>query len=193
MIKFYYLIGLALKRFRYIIFSVCNRTLYFRFSFLGKKIKFEGILRVDQWGRDIRIEDSCLIGKSCNFYASKNGSISIGKRVLINDFCYIGSHSSVSIGDDVMIAEMVGIRDFDHSYSLTNLPINAQGLNSAPVNIESNVWIGRLCTITKGVTIGTGSVIGANSVVTKDIPPYVVAAGQPAKIIKHIGPRHSSI
>lgn len=192
MSKFYYFLGLSLKLIRYIYFSACNRALYFRFSSLGKGIKFEGLLRVDQWGRNIRIGDLCLIGKSCCFNATKNGSIHIGKRVLINDFCYISSNSSISIGDDVMIAEMVAIRDFDHSYSLTSLPINAQGLESAPVNIESNVWIGRLSTITKGVTIGTGSVIGANSVVTKDIPPYVVAAGQPARIIKHIDCNQSS-
>lgn len=184
--KVFYVLGRLLKSGRYKIFYILNSIILGRFKYLGKNIKFEDITRVDQWGRNIIINDNCLIGKNCYFNATQSGSIRIGKNVLINDLCYISSCESITIGDNTMIAEMVGIRDFDHRFSEINIPIFAQGLVASSISIEPNCWICRGVTITKGVTIGEGSIIGANSVVTKNIPAFSLAVGQPAKVIKNL-------
>jgi len=95
------------------------------------------------------------------------------------------SYDSINIGNDVLIGEYTSIRDQDHNFKKGRL-IWEQELNTAPIVIENNVWIGKGCTILKGVRIKTGSVIGANSLVNTDIPEYSIAAGTPAKIIKHV-------
>ena len=79
-----------------------------------------------------------------------------------------------------------GIRDANHGMSCRE-PMRYQPHTSAPIHIDRDVWIGRGTCILPGVHIGEGSVIGANSVVNKNIPPYTVAAGIPAKVIKKRG------
>ena len=94
-------------------------------------------------------------------------------------------YDSINIGDDILIGEYTSIRDQDYNFKKGKL-IREQELKTAPIVIENNVWIGKGCTILKGVTIKTGSVIGANSLVNMDIPEYSIAVGTPAKIIKNI-------
>ena len=91
----------------------------------------------------------------------------------------------VKIGNNVRIAPNSMIIAGDHIFSDKNRPICEQGLDKRPVTIEDDVWIAGGVHIMAGVTIGKGSVIGAGSVVTRDIPPYSVAVGAPAKVIKN--------
>ncbi len=91
----------------------------------------------------------------------------------------------VSIGKNVMMGPEVVIYTSGHRYDRTDIPMMKQGgTEPEPVTIGNDVWIGRRAMIMPGVTIGDGCVIGAGAVVTKDIPPYCVAGGVPAKIIK---------
>ncbi len=90
----------------------------------------------------------------------------------------------IKIGDNVLIGPNVVIRAADHNFDNIDIPINMQGHRSGRIIIEDNVWIGANVTIIRDVTIGTGSVIGAGAVVTKDVPPYSIAAGVPARVIK---------
>ena len=83
-----------------------------------------------------------------------------------------------------MIAPGCCIVAFDHGMEVGTIPMIKQPLIEQAICIEDDVWIAANCTITKGVTIGTGSIIGANSVVTKDIAPYSIMGGVPAKLIK---------
>jgi len=114
----------------------------------------------------------------------------IGKNVQINDYVHIGAAESLIIEDNVLIASRVFITDHNHgSYSnfLQDTPYSIpieRRIVSLPTKIEENVWIGESATILPGVTIGKGSIIGANSVVTKNIPPNSIAVGIPAKVIK---------
>lgn len=116
--------------------------------------------------------------------------ISIGNDVLFTNFVQISCIDEVTIGDNVLLGNAVYISDNDHGqFNKENLgiPPAKRELNSkGPVRIGNNVWIGRHVSVLSGVTIGDNSVIGANSVVTKDIPPNCVAVGSPAKIIKSI-------
>jgi lipopolysaccharide O-acetyltransferase len=114
-----------------------------------------------------------------------------GKGVQINDYVHITAIESVKIGNRVLIASKVYISDCSHgSYSgdqfdsePNSIPIE-RPLFSKPVCIQDNVWIGESVSILPGVTIGEGSIIGANSVVSKSIPENVIAVGSPAKPIK---------
>ncbi|MBF6555709.1 MAG: hypothetical protein IVW52_05960 [Acidimicrobiales bacterium] len=87
---------------------------------------------------------------------------------------------------------MVSIRDHDHAFSSTDVSIVDQGRETAPIRIGDNVWIGGKATITKGVSIGSNSVIGAHAVVVRDLPADCVAVGIPARVIRHRGSKVSS-
>ncbi|GAC1374973.1 MAG: hypothetical protein NVSMB40_12510 [Aquirhabdus sp.] len=113
------------------------------------------------------------------------GNVTIGAGSSISNNTSInGVSAGVHIGENVMIAPGCCIIAFDHGMQVTNIPMIRQPLVEQAIYIEDDVWICANCTITKGVTIGTGSIICANSVVTKDIAPYSVMGGAPAKLIK---------
>jgi acetyltransferase-like isoleucine patch superfamily enzyme len=123
--------------------------------------------------------------------SSKEKVLIIGQNVQINDFVHIAAKQSVVIGNNVLIASKVFISDISHgSYngdifdSEPETDPQKRKLVSKPVSIDENVWIGESVSILPGVRIGKASIIGANSVVTKDIPDYCIAAGNPAKVIK---------
>lgn len=116
-------------------------------------------------------------------------SFKIGNRVSINHYSHIGCSHSIHIGDDVLIAARVFITDHYHGSithaSIVEHPPSTRKLHSpGPVVIEDGVWLGEGVCVLPGVRIGSRSIIGANAVVTKDIPPFSVAAGVPARIIK---------
>lgn len=106
------------------------------------------------------------------------GKLTVGEG-FINEGCQITCASQVTIGHGCVIARDVVIRDYDgHTLEKENYAI------AAPIAIGNHVWIGNRAMILKGVTIGDGAVIAAGSIVTKDVPPFAVAAGIPAKVIQ---------
>lgn len=111
-------------------------------------------------------------------------NFSIGQHSSINSGSWISAMGSVKIGNYVLIGPYVIIHSANHKFDRLDIPIQKQGWNKLNVNIEDNVWIGANAIILPGVTIGKGSVIGAGAVVTKDIPPYSIAVGIPARVIK---------
>lgn len=124
-------------------------------------------------------------GKNVNIekHAHFTPELSIGDNSGVGINCEI--NGPVSIGKDVMMGPEVVIYTRNHGFLRTDIPMNIQGMGEIlPVVIEDDVWIGRRVMILPGVTIGKGSVIGAGAVVVKDIPPYSVAAGVPAKVVK---------
>ena len=117
--------------------------------------------------------------------------IQIGDHVQVNDYVHIASINSIIIGNYVLIASKVFISDHNHGkYSGVGqesplTPPAERALHSNPVIIEDNVWIGESVSILPGVRIGKGSIIGTMAVVTHDIPPFSIAVGTPAAVIKH--------
>ncbi len=137
-------------------------------------------------GNNTRISEHCWI-ECISRYADKMFSpyLEIGDNVHIGRFAHIIACGKMKIGKNVVIAERVYISDNLHGYENTDMPIMPQPLNHpGPVTIEDEVWIGNGASILPNVTIGKHSIIGSNAVVTKDIPPFCIAAGVPAKIIK---------
>jgi acetyltransferase-like isoleucine patch superfamily enzyme len=117
--------------------------------------------------------------------------IRVGSDVSINDYVHIGAVESVSIGDRVLIASKVFITDHDHGsygnegiHSDPRIAPRHRPLSASPVVIEDDVWLGEFVSVLAGVRIGKGSVIGTMSTVTRDIPPYSIAVGSPARVIK---------
>ncbi len=107
----------------------------------------------------------------------------VGKRVAINAFVHIWANKPVTIGDNTMIASHVQITTSTHSYKIRPYRDHRE---DAPVVIGNNVWIGSGAIILPGITIGDNSVIGAGSVVTRDVPASTVVAGVPAKVIRSL-------
>jgi hypothetical protein len=172
------------RRWRYVFWGFMNRLAFGRFRRIGRGVKFNGWVRVEKPCADIQLGDSTMVGVGCYFLATPSGGIHIGEDVGINDYCYITSNYSIKIGAKVHIAEHVSIRDYDHEFSNPDVPIASQGFRGGPVEIGAGSWIGRGVMITSKVRIGQGCIIGANSVVTKDIPAFSVAVGAPARVIK---------
>lgn len=133
---------------------------------------------------NIRIGKGTRLGRYTRLDAGYGGKINIGKNVLVDDYAYISAQEHISIGDETHIAAFTFITDFNHGFNRRDVPIHTQQCEVAPVTIGSDVWIGAHSSILKGVTIGDGAIVGAGSVVTKDVPPYTIVAGSPAAIIK---------
>lgn len=158
-----------------------------RLHLLNKKCQKTGIVQIGlryallkslakDVGENVRISE--------NVYLFHTENISIGSNVSIWPMSYIEGSGGVSIGNDVSIAHSVTILSEEHKYFDSSVPIKDQGKTYAPVTIKNNVWIGAKATILSGVTIGTGSIVGAGAVVTKDVPDNSIVVGVPAKIIK---------
>jgi acetyltransferase-like isoleucine patch superfamily enzyme len=134
-------------------------------------------------------------GTGCRIEAfplyTRNVIIKFGKNVEINDYVHIAGISSVLIGNNVLIASKVYISDIQHGcYDGSTLndhpdtPPRDRKLTAKKVMIGDNVWIGEFVSVLPGVTIGNGTIVGSNSVVSKSLPPNVIAVGIPAKPIK---------
>lgn len=112
------------------------------------------------------------------------GDVIIGKNTLVGlRNTVIGP---IQIGNDVIIAQNVVLSGLNHNYDDTNTPIVNQKVITKEIIVENDVWIGANSIITAGVHIGNHSVVAGGSIVTKDVPPYTIVAGNPAKVIKTI-------
>ena len=116
------------------------------------------------------------------FYTDCGKNIKIGKNVFINACCRFQDQGGIEIGDGSLIGHNTTIATLNHDFN----PDKRANLHPSPVKIGKNVWIGSDCTILPGVEIGDGAVIGAGSVVTKNVPANSIAVGSPARVIKQI-------
>jgi acetyltransferase-like isoleucine patch superfamily enzyme len=119
--------------------------------------------------------------------APDQARISIGSGSFLNLGVMVAAHELVEIGEHCMFANHCFITDASHRFDDPDTPVPWQGFTSkGPTRVGDNVWCGAGVVITSGVTIGERSVIGANSVVTGDIPPFSIAAGAPARVLRKI-------
>lgn len=116
------------------------------------------------------------------FYTDCGKNIKIGKNVFINACCRFQDQGGIEIGDGSLIGHNTTIATLNHDFN----PDKRANLHPSPVKIGKNVWIGSDSTILPGVEIGDGAVIGAGSVVTKNVPANSIAVGSPARVIKQI-------
>jgi acetyltransferase-like isoleucine patch superfamily enzyme len=160
----------------FLYYSIANRLPSNHFP-LGS---FFNWLRVALANNFLKIGTNCRIYPRVNF--GDGNDITIGNYCRINENVYL---EGAKIGNYVMIAPNVAIYSSSHIFLNTNIPMILQGQSKkAPCVIEDDVWIGRNVIIMPGLKIHTGSIIGAGSVVTKDVLPYSIVAGIPAKLIR---------
>ena len=143
---------------------------------MRKSEPFVGMLEMYE-DASLIVKDEFTIHSGAHIIISNRAILKLGSGY-INRNCKIKCFSEIEIGNDVAISENVTIWDSDvHK-------IKGSALNTKPIKIGNHVWIGTNCIILKGVCIGDGAVIGAGSIVNKDIPPNCLAVGNPAKVIK---------
>lgn len=109
-------------------------------------------------------------------------NIEVGQNVFINSGCRFQDQGKIVIGDNSLIGHNVVIATINHDL----MPNKRGTLHLKPVKLEKNTWIGSSSTILPGITVGKNSIVAAGSIVTKDVPPNTIVAGNPAKVIKHL-------
>ncbi|MEZ5708017.1 MAG: acyltransferase [Blastomonas sp.] len=164
------------------------------------RLRYENVT----FGRQVRVDRNVLIrtsdggriaiGDNTHIWPgaildARNGEITIGDRGLVNAGCYIVSTRRIHIGCDALIAEYVTIRDQDHEYADPSRPYSDQGRIDGEIVIGDNVWLGAKVTVTRDVQIADGTIVGANSVVTRSLSGARIFAGAPARPLETGGSR----
>ncbi|MGP1449624.1 MAG: acyltransferase [Wolinella sp.] len=156
--------------------------------------------------KGINIGKKCFIARDCSLDASSGGRIDIGDGAILNRSVHLNAYRGeiiigdgsevnnltiingtgcVCIGSDVLIGPNVQMISYAHNFNDVDTVIKAQGIEKSRIDIGDGCWIGASSVILHGVRIGEHSIIGAGAVVTKDVPPYSVAVGVPARVIKN--------
>ena len=163
----------------------------------SRLIRFPIIIRGKKW---IDCGNNLTTGRRCRIEVNgvfNEPIICFGENVNIGDDVRIAAAERIKIGNNVLMGSKVLIIDNSHgSYrgeiqDRPDVSPNSRPIYTLPIVIEDNVWIGEGAVIQMGVTVGYGSIIGANSVVTKDVPPNSIVGGVPARILKHYNEHNS--
>ena len=162
-----------------------------QFDYLGKAPMIMGVKYVQIFGTGIKMGDFATLITSPDAHIHLTTWISGGYegKITIGDFCLISpgvrisAATKIEIGNSCMFANNAYVSDSDwHDIYDRAQPVG----QSEPIKLEENVWVGDRAVICKGVTIGKNSIVGAGAIVTKDVPPNVIVAGNPAKIVKEL-------
>jgi acetyltransferase-like isoleucine patch superfamily enzyme len=146
--------------------------------FFGRGLELEiGRKGHVEFGRFVWIGDGTKI--RCH-----EGRVEIGAKTVIGQECTISAYQRIRIGEQCVIADRAMFIDFDHGVVEVERPIRSQGIYKRDVEVGSNVWVGYGACILRGVRVGDNSIVGTNSVVTKDVPANAVVAGIPARVIR---------
>ena len=146
--------------------------------FFGKGLELQIAKRgTIRFGRFVWIGDRTKI--RCH-----EGEVIVGQKSVLGQECTISAYRHVRIGEQCVIADRAMFIDFDHGVVEVERPIRLQGIYKRDVNVGSNVWVGYGACVLRGVRVGDNSVIGTNSVLTKDIPANAVVGGVPARLLR---------
>lgn len=173
--------------------AICTAICKGCFKSFGTHSRFITLPQELRQAHNIEIGSYCRLGRHillrCYDFNSTRPVIQIGDRVNIGDYSTISCCNRIDIGNNVRMGRMVMITDNSHGHTdniseLKINPIDRPLVSKGPVVIEENVWIGEKVSIMPNVTIGRGSIIAANAVVTKSVPAYSIVGGCPARVIK---------
>jgi acetyltransferase-like isoleucine patch superfamily enzyme len=179
----------------FVIRTLLHYNLSFRkkFSRIGGPPVIWGVWNIDVNGPNISIGENVVMvgakGSRTTLTTAKlgdrEGGIEIGNNVLIMNGVRISSATKIVINDDCMLANFCYLSDADwHDIHDRTMPVG----RTLPIVLEKGAWIGDSAIVLKGVTIGQNSIVGAGSVVTKNVPPNVIVAGNPARVVRKLDP-----
>lgn len=158
---------------------------------VGSRVVLEDFAEIQATSSEgVVIEDGVSIGsmtmiRPSGYYSRRLGrGLRIGSQTGINGGCYIGCSGGIDIGAHVMLGPGVMLFAEEHTFEDARTSVKQQDVSWQPIVIEDECWLGSRVTVTGGVRIGRGSVVGAGAVVTRDIPEYSVAVGIPARVIR---------
>jgi acetyltransferase-like isoleucine patch superfamily enzyme len=136
----------------------------------------------------LEVGEGVLLEPGVWITAPGDARVRIGEGTFLNRNVMVASHALVEIGAHCMLANGCFVSDADHRYEDPGKPITWQGFTSkGPTRIGDNCWLGANVVVTSGVSVGERCVVGANSVVTRDLEPFSIAAGAPAKVLRGVG------
>jgi acetyltransferase-like isoleucine patch superfamily enzyme len=135
-------------------------------------------------GRHVTVGRYAMIRPS-GYYGREIGEgLRVGDDSNIGPYSYIGCSGFIEIGKEVLMGPRVNLLAENHIFERADKTIRSQGVKREKIHIQDNCWLGGGCTILAGIEVGYGSVVAAGAVVTKNVPPYSIVAGVPAKIIR---------
>lgn len=147
--------------------------------FLGSRVE----LRARRGHGRLSLGPWCWIG-SDNRLRAHEGNLRLGPKVVMGRDNVINAYLDIEIGQNALLSDWIYVCDFDHVFEHVHLPIKKQGLVKTPVRIGEDVWVGEKASILRGAEIGAGSVIGSQALVRGHIPPFSIAVGSPARVIR---------
>lgn len=155
---------------------------------LGNDVTIRSGARIRRIGLNstITFDDHVFIESGADIRTYQDSCVKLGSHSRVGPYTCI-SGGNVTIGNDCLIASHCSIYANNHIFTDPDLKIREQGSSREGIHIEDDCWIGSGARIVDGITIGKGSVIGAGAVVTKDIPPYSIAVGVPARVVGQRG------
>ena len=179
-----------LRNIFYIVSILRSKIKLKTYSFIYSGFKYEKGVRIDRGvrivitdGGKLFIGENTYVDRFTNFRIN-GGNLKISRNSYIGEFCYFASNTKVSIGEGALIASHVVIRDNQHRFSDTSIPIYLQGNDSEAVEIGDNVWIGTKASVLMGVVIGENTIIGAHALVNSNLEPDYICAGIPCKPLR---------
>ena len=138
-----------------------------------------------------RGDESCVMHNAelhvFNFRDLPHAYIKVGRGSFIGESVVIRGQGGVTIGDQVLIGPLAKILAVNHNFGDVTRPVMDQGISARGIAIEDGAWIGSGAAVLDGVRVGRGAVVGANAVVTEDLPPHSLAVGVPARVIRTLG------
>jgi acetyltransferase-like isoleucine patch superfamily enzyme len=189
-------LGLVLRRLLYPwILGACGRNVTFG---ANVTLRHPGKIRIAD---DVAVDDGCVldakgaanegirigrrvfVGRN-SILACKDGDIVLEDGVNVSYQCAVFSASSVRIGHDTLLAAYCYVVGGGHAFDRTDVPVIRQGRPSKGIDIGSGAWLGAGAAVLDGVSVGNDAVIGAHAVVTQDVPPFAIAAGAPARVLR---------
>lgn len=160
---------------------------------LGKRLELDGLAFIGKGtriqvrkGATLRLGRWTWIGQGCKIRVHE-GLCEIGAKTVLGEECTFSVYRHVSIGRECLVADRVMLIDFDHGTAEVERPIREQGIYTRDVRVGHNVWLAYGACILRGANVGDNTVIGTNAVVTRGIPANVIAAGQPARVVRRRG------
>ena len=176
LVKIYGIVISHLKKFSY-------RLMYENLSFAKKVYLGKGVKISITDGGSLHIGENTCVDRFTNIRVN-GGDVVVGDNSYVGEFCYLASNVKVFIGNGSLIASHVVIRDNQHKYEDVLTPVHLQGNECKDVVIGENVWLGTKATVLMGVTVGSDTIIGAHSLVNKNMDKGYICAGSPCRPIR---------